>query len=123
MKAEFDFDGERLRIYIKVEGRCEVALAKVIEKYNRATVSLSYPDRHFGYSYRDEDPTAVQITLREAVKCPQTGTWCARECDQGTDCKEALIARNVRPGEPIHSVPLYEDVSGAALETQPKESK
>jgi hypothetical protein len=86
MKAEFDFDGDRLRLFIRVEGRCEVAIAKVIEKYNRATVSLSYPDRGM-YSYtREEDPRGIEIVLREAPKCQTTGTWCANGCDGMAGC-------------------------------------
>lgn len=80
MKAEFDFDGERLRIWIKVEDRCELALAKVIEKYNRATVSLRYPDSNLYSYHRDQDPKAVEIILRESPKCPANGEACQRGC-------------------------------------------
>jgi hypothetical protein len=95
MRAEFNFDGDELRIYIKVEDRCEVALARVMEKYTRASVSLSYPDGGM-YSYeRDPDPKAIRITLREAPKCPSTGTWCERNCPSH-DC--ALNEGRTVPG-------------------------
>jgi hypothetical protein len=91
MKAEFDFDGERLRLYIKVEDRCEVAMAKVIEKYNRATVSLVKPRQDYGYSTRDEDPKGIEVILREAPKCLQSGTWCERGCDSSYECKQQPV--------------------------------
>ena len=82
MKAEFSFDGYELVLYVGVEDRCEVALAKVIEKYNRATVSLSYPERtgFMSYREREEDPKGIRIVLTESPKCPSTGTWCERNC-------------------------------------------
>ena len=84
MKSTFEFDGDVLRLYIKVEDRCEVALAKVLEKYNRATVSLTHPESSmYSYRDRDQDPTGVVVTLREAPKCNQTGTWCERGCERG----------------------------------------
>jgi hypothetical protein len=96
MKAEFEFDGDSLRIFLKVEDRCEVALARVIEKYNRATVSLSYSESGM-YSYRhNEDPKGVSIILREAPKCPQTGTWCSGSCAQSRDCQAAPVAETDR---------------------------
>lgn len=103
MRAEFDFDGERVRLYIKVEDRCEVALAKVIEKFSQATVSLVMPRQEYGYSHRDEDPKGIEIILREAPKCPQTGTWCANGCDQIAGCSLAAqqVVRDGRGDGPV----------------------
>lgn len=90
MKAEFDFDGDSLRIYIKVEDECEIALAKVLEKYNRSHVCLDYGSDGFYSSYRREEPKGIRITMKESPKCYANGQACTRNCDfndGGTGCK------------------------------------
>ena len=98
MKAEFDFDGERLRLYIRVEDRCEVAMAKLLEKYNRATISLDYGKRDYYTTYREEDPKGLQLELRESPKCPATGGACDFGCEMGATCTKVEQRRDAAEG-------------------------
>jgi hypothetical protein len=65
MKASFEFDGDRLHIRLSVEGETEVAIARLMETFSSASVSLDrgrYGD--YGYGWREREPKAVDIILR-----------------------------------------------------------
>lgn len=90
MKAEFDFDGERLHLRIKVEDECEVAIAKLIGKFTVASVNLDY-GRYgdYGYSHREQDPKAIDIYLKQPPKCFSTGKACELGCRADAGCQMA----------------------------------
>lgn len=90
MKASFEFDGDQLRLYIKVEDDCERSLAKVMAKYNCATVHLDYGEDRYYSAYRDQEPKGVVVYLKEPPKCYFNGQACEKRCDLtdgGTGCK------------------------------------
>lgn len=63
MKVEFNFDGERVHIRLRVEGKYETAMAELMESYNVATVTVGR-GREYGYSAYHAPATEVNICLR-----------------------------------------------------------
>ena len=63
MKVTFDFDGEYLRLFLRTEDDAEKAVAKLMETYNIASVSLSYSDTYSGRN--DYSLRGVDVVLRK----------------------------------------------------------